>query len=319
MRWMRNVRAAVAALVLAAVLAPSQLRAVEAARWSGAASHTDAEDGLPLWRVTDGERSLYLLGSIHLLRPSAYPLHPAIYRAFDAARVVAFELSPEEIAAAGPVMMELSQLPPGRTLRTELPADLVDELERRIGELGLPAAAFHGVKPWVVALSLSALVLQRAGFSAETGIEMHFMARGREAGKRMVGLETAREQFSIFDSLDRAGQVAFVRYTLEDLDESAARLDETTAMWQRGDAEAIADELTEALRTQPALAAALLDDRNRAWIPDIEALLAAGEPAMVIVGMGHLVGRGSVVELLRERGYSVERVTCPADTLLCAA
>jgi uncharacterized protein len=283
------------------------------------AAAAPVDGALPMWEVRAGERTLYLLGSVHLLRPTVYPLDPAIYRAFDAARVVAFELAPDEIAAAAPLMVSVGRLPDGRTFRDELPASVAAELERRLEEFGLPVAAFERMKPWVVALSLSALTLQRAGFSAESGLDLHLQARARGAGKRVIGLETAREQFEVFDGLDREGQEAFVRSTLAELDESAARLDEATAMWQRGDAEAMAAMMTESMREQPALTERLLDARNRAWIPDIEALLTAGEPAIVIVGMGHLVGEGSVVQLLRERGYTVTRVRCPSDQLPCAA
>jgi uncharacterized protein len=73
---------------------------------------------------------------------------------------------------------------------------------------------------------------------------------------------------------------------------------------------------TEAMREQPLLMDRLLYERNRNWIPGIEALLHGDETAIVIVGMGHLVGEGSVVALLRERGYDVARVTC--DVATCA-
>lgn len=43
-------------------------------------------------------------------------------------------------------------------------------------------------------------------------------------------------------------------------------------------------------------------------MPQIEALLRGGERAMVIVGLAHLVGEGSVVDLLEKRGYTVQRL-----------
>jgi uncharacterized protein len=314
MKIVRTDRRIIAALV-SLLLAPSLLLAGPT-RWS---APDDAADVLPLWEVSDGTRTLYLLGSIHLLRPTVYPLDPALYRAFDAAHVVAFEIDMQEIATAGPAMMALGMLPEGRTLRDELPADVVGELERRLGDMGLPVAVFERMKPWLVALTLSTMVLQQAGFSPESGLDMHFHARAREAGKRVVGLETLEEQLQVFDGLDPEGQAAFVRLTLAELDESVKRLDDATALWQRGAADELAAMMTESMREQPVLAERLLDARNRAWISDIEQLLAGGEPAIVIVGMGHLVGEGSVVQLLRERGYSVTRVACPSESLACAA
>jgi uncharacterized protein len=140
------------------------------------------------------------------------------------------------------------------------------------------------------------------------------IARAVEQGKRILGLETLADQIAIFDELDAAGQAALMRQTLDELDVSAARLDKATELWRRGDAEALADMFTESMREQPLLLERLLYERNRNWIPGIETLLRTDETAIVIVGMGHLVGEGSVVELLRERGYEVVRVTCAVAT-----
>lgn len=275
-------------------------------------------DALPLWEVRGGEQPVYLLGSIHLMRPEIYPLAPALYEAFDASAVVAFELDLAEMVEQAPLMMQRGALPEGRTLRDELPADVFAEFERRVESLGVPMTMFEGMKPWMAALTVSSLVLHQAGFQAETGLDMHFHRRAQEADMRIIGLETMEDQLNVFDELDAGAQAAFMRQTLDDLEGSAAQLDEATGMWQRGDAQGLADLFLESMRDQPVLMERLVYQRNRDWIPGIEALLRGDEPAIVIVGMGHLVGDGSVVQLLRERGYEVRRVTCGAEVAACA-
>lgn len=264
---------------------------------------------LPLWEVSAGGDTIHLLGSIHLLRPEAYPLDPAIYEAFDGAEVVAFEIDLSEMAESGPLMMTRGMLPDGRTIADVLPGDLAAELERRAAALALPAVMVKGMKPWFAAMTLSAMVLRRAGFEAAAGIDMHFHERAGATGKRIVGLERLEDQLDALDGLSDGAEAAFLRTTLAQLDSTAAMLDRTTALWKRGDVEGLAALTTASMRGQPELVERLLDRRNRRWVPQIEALLRSGEPAIVIVGVAHLVGDGSVVDLLRERGYTIRRVS----------
>ena len=271
-----------------------------------------AAAALPMWEVTDGDGTVYLLGSIHMLRPETYPLDDEIYEAFDAADVAAFELHLDSLEAAAPLMMSRGLYQDGRTLSSVLPDSLHDELTARLAAVGIPMAAASSMKPWLAALTVSALTIQRAGFDAAQGIDRHFFERAQAAGKRITAFETMDQQIGLFDGMPEAEQIAFLETTLEDLDSVVAMVDESTALWKRGDAEAIGAMMTESMQDQPNLRRRLLDDRNQAWIPQIEALLRGGDTAIVIVGMGHLTGPGSVIELLRSRGHTVIRSTATA-------
>jgi uncharacterized protein len=222
---------------------------------------------------------------------------------------VAFELDFGKMEEIASVMMARGMNPGGRTLSEMLPAEVYADVVYRAGELGLPVQMFDGMKPWMAAMVLTALLAEQGGFEAASGIDSHFFQRAMERGLRVVGLETAEEQIDVFDRLDEAEQIAFLESTLEQFDESIAMLETLTAHWQQGEAEEVAAILLDAMQDQPALMERILYQRNRNWISQIEALMAAGEQAIVIVGMGHLTGEGSVIALLRERGYAVRQVT----------
>src|SRR5690606_12295241 len=226
-------------------------------------------------------------------RREVYPLDPTIYEVFDSADVVVFELDMAELAEGGPAMMERGMYPSGRTLADDLPPELAAELERRAEEVSLPAMMVRGMKPWFAGMTLSAAALQQAGFDAASGIDLHFLERASTAGKRTMGLETLDDQLSAMDGLSMEAQIELVRSTLEELDSIAVRMDHATTLWRVGDADALADMMTQSMRGQEELEERLLDQRNRRWVPQIEALLRRGERAMVIVGVGHLVGEGS--------------------------
>lgn len=269
-------------------------------------------NALPLWEVTDGHGTVYLLGSIHVLRPETYPLDDAIYDAFDASEVVAFELHLDSIEAAAPRMIARGLFEDGRTLDEVLPADVHADLKAHFQQLGMPVQAVSGMEPWLVALTVSALTAQRAGFETAQGIDRHFFDRATTARKRIRSFETMEQQIMVFDGMTDAEQIAFLRSTLDDIDGFADMLDEATELWKRGDAEGLAAMMTESIEEQPNLRRRLLDDRNQAWVPQIEALLRSGDTSMAIVGIGHLIGEDSVVDLLRTRGYRITRVSAGA-------
>lgn len=50
-----------------------------------------------LWRVSDADNHVYLLGTFHLLTPDDYPLDPRVYAALDRAALVLLELPPETL------------------------------------------------------------------------------------------------------------------------------------------------------------------------------------------------------------------------------
>lgn len=262
---------------------------------------------LPLWEVTDGAGTVYLLGSIHMLRPGTYPLDDAIYEAFDESNVAAFEVHLDSLEAAAPRMLARGVYQDGRTLADVLPADLHADLAARLEELGVPLQMMSSMKPWMMALTLSALTMQRSGYEGAEGVDVHFFERAKAGGHTVIGLETMDRQLDVFDGMTLDEQIAFLRSTLDDLDGFVEMMDEATQLWQRGDAEEIAAMMTESMEDQPNLMRRLLDDRNRAWVPQIEALLRSRDTSIVVVGMAHLIGEGSVVDLLRERGHSVTR------------
>jgi uncharacterized protein YbaP (TraB family) len=72
--------------------------------------------------------------------------------------------------------------------------------------------------------------------------------------------------------------------------------------WQRGDTAWFDDQMRSELGRDPVLYQSVLAARNRKWIPKIEALLNDDKNYLVIVGTGHLVGRNSVIDLLKKDG-----------------
>lgn len=266
-----------------------------------------------LWKVSDADNSVYLLGSVHLLTPADYPLAPAVDAAFaDSARVVleldAAALDPQRLGSA---MMARAQRSDGRSLQQSLPPATWQRLQAYAQSRGLAPEALQGYKAWFVALLVLMGESSAAGLDPALGLDQHFVARAARAGKPVVGLETVQAQLDLFDHLDPAGQVQMLQETLDELGDMRTHLDALLDAWRRGDAAALERQgLQDLRRNYPQLYQGLTVARNRAWLAPVEALLtgSAHTNALVVVGALHLVGEDGLVRLLQQRGYRVQRL-----------
>jgi len=258
-----------------------------------------------MWRVQKGETTVDLLGSIHAMRPEAYPLPPTIEASFDAAEVVVFEVDLDEMNGAAFKMLAAGSLEGGRTLEQELGPELWARLAAAVEGTGLAPAALQFMKPWMAALSVAGLELASAGYQPSAGLDMHLSRRAEDSGKEREVLETVEEQLGLFTGLSPDESTAFLRSTLDELETMVPLLDRLAASWRVGDVEPVEDLLGSEFAEFPALRAKLVVDRNLAWLERIEALLDGRRDALVVVGALHLVGPEGLVALLRGRGYTV--------------
>jgi len=260
-----------------------------------------------LWKVERGETTLYLVGSIHALKEDAYPLPPAIEAAFAEVEVAVFEIDLQDMTKAAIKMMSAGSLGKDRTLEEVVGPETWSEFETHVGELGFDAALYQGMKPWMAALTVAAFELTKHGYLANAGLDTYLSQRADETGKKRLALETAEFQVSLFADLSPEQSLAFLRYTLEDLDAMIPEMDRMYLDWRAGNVESIEKSLLEGFEEFPDVFEKMIANRNRAWMPRIEELLAGERDAMVVVGSAHLVGEQGVVNLLREKGYTVEQ------------
>jgi len=260
-----------------------------------------------LWKVERGETTLYLLGSIHALKEDAYPLPPAIEAAFDEAEVAVFEIDLDDMTKAAIKMMSAGSLEEGRTLEEVVGPETWSEFETHVGGLGFDASLYQGMKPWIAALTVAAFELTKHGYLATSGLDTYFSQRALETGKKRLALETVAFQVGLFADLSPEHSLAFLVYTLEDLETMIPEMDRLYRDWRVGNVEAVEEALLEGFEEFPDVFERMVADRNHSWMPQIEKLLAGDRDAMVVVGSAHLVGEQGVVNLLREKGYTVEQ------------
>ena len=273
-----------------------------------AASGSQARDQHVLWTVEGQRNTIYLLGSIHVLRPGDGGLPLAAERAYEDAEQLVMEIDLDDAAADPSAMLATMQqaalLPDGKTLRGVLGADY-ESIRERAGQSGLDLAMLDRFAPWFVATLLLQMELAKRGFAPELGIEARLASRAGGDGKPIQGLETAEQQFAVLSGLPLAEQKRLLLMTLEESTQLDAQVDELVGAWQAGDTDALARMLSDEFEDFPELYRPLTEDRNRAWVEQLDDLLDDRDDYLVVVGALHLVGRNSVVDLLRRRGYTV--------------
>ena len=263
-----------------------------------------------IWKVTAPTGSLYLVGSVHLLTKDYYPLSPALDKAFKDSDLLVEEadLGELESLASQFTLLSRGMLPENQSLETVVSAATYALVTKRVTDLGMPIEPLKRFKPWMLAMTLEALEWQKAGFDATLGLDRHFYDRAKVDGKRVQGLETADFQLSLFDQMTKEEQDRMLAESLKDLDREQASVITLTNAWKAGDAATVERIVLDDVKGDPVLYGRLLVNRNRNWLPTLDALLKRPGRAFVVVGAAHLVGPDGLLAMFKAKGYKVEQL-----------
>ena len=269
------------------------------------ASLAHADEALhSLWELHGKHNTVYVLGSIHTLRASDYPLAPAIMDAYGNSKALVMEIDLNEMESPDvqAEMLQSAALPEGKSLEQIVGAARYARAQSLVRDVGLDLSMFDGYAPWFVAEAVSQLQLAQLGFDPQSGVEMFFMGRARGDGKDVSGLETAHEQLSICESMSMDSQAEYMMSSLEQAHDLPKQVNDMVQAWRRGDTAWFRTEIKSDLGKDPALYQTLVVARNRKWIAKIEAMLDDDKNYLIIVGTAHLVGPDSVIDLLKKDG-----------------
>jgi uncharacterized protein YbaP (TraB family) len=262
----------------------------------------------PIWIVRDHDSELLLFGSIHVL-PRGMAWKP---RRLDAAMARAddiwFEM-PMDAAAQGQsaaLAAQRSFLPAGQSLFALVGPTDAARLKTICADYGVPADYMDRLQPWMADIVLSAGAFRRFDASAAAGAERVLTAQA-PATAALKAFETPTEQVALFADAPMAEQLASLRQTLDEMADGPDEYASLLKAWLAGDVRALEKQAVAPLRkASPALYRRLVVDRNRRWTTVIDQRLKGKGRTVVIVGMGHLVGKDGLPTALRALGYRVE-------------
>lgn len=259
-----------------------------------------------LWSLKGKTNTVYLLGSVHFLKPSER-LPSVVDDAYNDAEKLVMEIDMDDLdpLAMQQLTLELGLLPENKTLESELGAAAWRQISTQAREIGIDPALLNHFQPWLAAMTLVQLQLMKLGLDPNSGVEQQLTARATRDGKEITGFETLRQQLGMLAGLPPQQQREFLMYSVEDTQRARKEIDQLIGAWRTGDTRALARLLAEGFDQYPDLYRPLTVDRNRKWIANIEDLLDDRDDYLVVVGALHLVGKDSVIELLEREGHKV--------------
>ena len=261
-----------------------------------------------MWVVRDADSTLYLFGTMHVLKPDLQWRTPAIDKALADAGEVWLEIDAEaaENPAAIQPYMDLL-LDPVTPLSKRLPPDVYARYADMAARAGLPPPMVEPMRTWLAAVTLSLTVMNKAGYKEASGVD-RAIAKDR-GGRPLRTLETLGGQLGFLGSLPEAQQQALLVDTLDQL-AKPGYVDDLVAAWAAGDVGTLDALYLADMRTRfPEAYAVFLTRRNAAWVETLAKELAGAGTDFVAVGALHLVGPDSVPAMLKARGFTVEQVT----------
>jgi uncharacterized protein len=297
-----------AALPVAAQESPSEAPAAVQALDPVKAPPVDMKDADPaLWVIKDDDTTIYLFGTVHILKPGLSWYDEAVKDAFEKSDRLVLELVEPSPAETQALFSKLAIDTSGKTLRSKMTDADRPVYEAAMGKIGLPAAAFDPLDPWAAAVTLSVLAMQKKGFDPNSGAEKQLTAAAKATNKPVEGVETMEFQLGVFDSISEADQVEFLTETARTIDDAEANMDKMVDLWAKPDPDQLGRLMNEGL-TNRKLYDALLTKRNSNWAKWISGQMQKPGVTFMAVGAGHLAGPTSVQALLPAYGLNAQRV-----------
>lgn len=302
-------------------------------------SYDNTAKGL-FYRVSDGKKDIYLLGSIHLGTENAYPISKKIRETFKDVENIAVEVNILEEAQLTDYIMSKATYPEGQSLKDDISPALYEEISKLLEEHKvLSIEDIEGYKPWYINMVLPMLVgledledtgigedidydnmtpeeieeLENLPYQYTPGIDKYFLEKAEQNSVDIVEIEGASYQIDMLSGMSKSTQEEILRTTVSQLVtgvDDQVTLDTMIEYWRAGDYASFESIIEMSMDSMPEeYNQALWHNRNREMANKVEEYLSdSDEDYFVVVGAGHLVGETSVVKELESKGYKVEPI-----------
>ena len=282
---------------------------------AGTAAAGNEGHPVTLWRIAGATNSVYLLGSIHLLREQDHPLPGVIDKAYDDADVIVMEIDMDDV---DPVYTQAAfnragVLQDGTTLQDLMGEEAFTAASEAAAAIDIPLDMLAKSEPWLAAITVELMLLYRIGFDPALGVEMTMTQRAAADGKPIEGLETFDEQLAFLDSLPIDAQREMLLQVLSEGAAMSESIGDLIEAWHHGDTATLEDALLSSAVGLDELNEVLVNSRNRRWAETISTWLDDQQDYLIVVGALHLVGEQGVPALLEKRGFGIHQLSEPAS------
>lgn len=274
-----------------------------------------------LWKVSDEDSFVWILGSVHFADSTFYPLDSVIETAFVRAEELAVEINISDDSVSSEISMQSMKqgmLPEGMYLQDVLPFEVWTKFDSICTSWKIPSSVFRFFKPWLAATSLSAVAIERMGINPALGVDAVLLDRASMEGKVIVGLETADEQVNaVADTSDSdSAGIYYLKSTLREISELDSMVAKIILAWKTGDENLLRRVMNDEDENRNSSEEEIMNrleekvytNRNVKMANSIAQFLTENRNVFVVIGAAHLaLEKCNVIDLLRTRGFKIER------------
>lgn len=276
-----------------------------------------SSDRQPFWEVKGGKGQVYLMGALHFGTPEFFPLDQAILAAFESSEFLVVELiADDKQHLIQAYVKQYGIYEKNDSLNQNLSDSTVRKLSQFLGKRNLHLSQFQQMKPWLVSLSLGVNEMERMGMKSEHGIDRYFITKAK-GNKKILELESALSQIKAVLSDSAEVDEIGLLVSLDQLENAQEEFDLMVDLWNRGDANGLAEYAKSPAKAYPQLKDLvynMLDRRNFPIVEKIVSYLESPHSYFVVIGAAHYGGENGILDLLEKKGYQIQPVLRAGST-----
>jgi len=264
-----------------------------------------------LWKVQGEHADIYLLGSIHFASKDTYPLADTIENSFNHCQKLAVEIDISDIERKelNEKMMDAART--GQSLFDFLDSDTYFKLDHLLSEYNINLITMDNMKPWYFILTLTGLEFAAKKYQLEEGIDRHFMKKANQKKMEIISLESIESQIEMFSGMEDSISIQLIQSILDSRTDSQETPDLLMRYWKEGKADSLKILIMNDNNFQDEAGQIFFEriykKRNYEMVDKIIPLIHGKDNIFVVVGTAHLLGQDGIVEILKSKGYKVER------------
>lgn len=262
-----------------------------------------------VWKVTKGNEHIYIAGTVHILPPAAFPLPKEFDKAYQDSDSIVLEakLPDANDTAFQQLMTQKMAYSNGQSINDSLSKSTQQQLNNYVSSLGADMRSFEHLKPGFLFSMFALLEAQRAGLSGE-GVDIFYSKKAEQDNKQIAYFETIEFQINMIANLGINNEEQFIKSNLEQMQDFKTMFNALLSAWRSGNEQQLIELAITPMASDSKSLKMLLIDRNKNWAKEINRMFADKDREFVLVGVAHLVGKDSLLNLLKAQGYRVQRL-----------
>lgn len=262
-----------------------------------------------VWKVSKGGNHIFIGGTIHILPPAEFPLPKEFEQAYKLSDTIVLEaeLPDESDTAFQMKMMKQMAYSDGTKIANVITKKTYKNLKEHFVGLGVDIKMFEHFKPGFLVTVIALLEAQKAGFSGE-GVDIFYSKKATMDNKKLEYFESVEFQMNMIERLGKGSEDSFIQTNLEQMKDFDSLFAGLLSAWRTGDERKLIKLAITPMESDPKSLKVMLTDRNRNWIKDIVPMFSDNDREFILVGVAHLIGKNSVLNLLKAKGYRVEKL-----------